>query len=607
MTRRNPKETPMPDSHTITTTITGATTVIAWAALTPSPLNSRRAFPADAIAELAQSIGTHGLLQNLVVRRIPGSQPGAGGDGPAGDIKYEILAGERRWRAVKHLIDSGAADPADGLPVNVVDADDLAALEIILIENSQRTDLHPLEEGATYLAIAARGGAAADIAARIGKTTRHVELRIQIARDLVPEAQEKFRAGEIILAQARALAAAPAARQTAILEKMAKETWRDWDAADVKNALTDGLPRTSWALFDRALYDGAIVADPDDPKVEYFADTRQFTRLNMKVVNARKAKLESQWAWVTVTRGWFAAWNYDESKDKTKAGAVLAISKEWKITVHAGLVKKAGRGTGREGKPSPEAVAAKKAAPLISDDHFHHAARRKAHALETAIAKDTRLCKALFVVAVVNRNGYALGLEVGAAYGARPAPAVAALLKPWQSAKPVAATLKAVLALSPAKLDALFGAAMAASLDWDDDIGAALAGLAGVAGKEAAHGLALAAADLDGLSPAVLAVVYKSVTGWEPTSINKLPADILARAKKDYVLPTLRFVPPADAVKALTPKPEKPAGEGKANKAEKPAGEAKAKAEKPAAKKAAPKKPAKKAPAKKIVKRGVKK
>src|SRR5690606_20388824 len=100
--------------------------------LSPNPYQPRRHFDEDAIADLVASIKGHGVLQPLLVRRKPGASD-----------RYEIIAGERRWRAAQkarlHVV-----------PVVVRDFTDRDALEVAIIENIQRQDLTPIEEARGY-------------------------------------------------------------------------------------------------------------------------------------------------------------------------------------------------------------------------------------------------------------------------------------------------------------------------------------------------------------------------------------------------------------------------------------------------------------------------
>ena len=100
--------------------------------LRPNPRNPRRRFNEEELAELAASVGEKGILQPILVRGVSGK---------AGH--FEIVAGERRWRAAQK---AGLRD----VPVLLMDIGDREALEIAIVENVQRADLNPLEESAGY-------------------------------------------------------------------------------------------------------------------------------------------------------------------------------------------------------------------------------------------------------------------------------------------------------------------------------------------------------------------------------------------------------------------------------------------------------------------------
>src|SRR5437762_10759687 len=99
------------------------------AMVVPSPLQPRKNLGGEALAELVESIRQHGIIQPLVVRNVGG--------------KYELIAGERRWRAAQ---EAGLAQ----VPIIVRTATDLEVLELSLIENLQRADLNPIEEAQAY-------------------------------------------------------------------------------------------------------------------------------------------------------------------------------------------------------------------------------------------------------------------------------------------------------------------------------------------------------------------------------------------------------------------------------------------------------------------------
>ena len=96
----------------------------------PNPLQPRKQFDEQELAQLADSIATHGMIQPLTVRKLEGDF-------------YQIIAGERRWRAARQ---AGLKE----VPVRILQADDQTVAELALIENLQRQDLNPLEEALGY-------------------------------------------------------------------------------------------------------------------------------------------------------------------------------------------------------------------------------------------------------------------------------------------------------------------------------------------------------------------------------------------------------------------------------------------------------------------------
>jgi len=131
----------------------------------PNPRNPRRQFGEAELTDLAQSIREHGIVQPVVVRHVL-DEPGV----------YEIIAGERRWRAAQR---AGITD----IPILVRDVSDRTALELAIIENVQRTDLNPLEEAAGYQQlIDEHNYTQADLAQVIGKSRSHVANTLRLLR-----------------------------------------------------------------------------------------------------------------------------------------------------------------------------------------------------------------------------------------------------------------------------------------------------------------------------------------------------------------------------------------------------------------------------------------
>jgi ParB family chromosome partitioning protein len=127
----------------------------------PNPSQPRMTFHQETINELAASIREHGVLQPILVR-------------PAGDT-YEIIAGERRWRASK-------VAGKETIPAIVERFDDATALEIALIENLQREDLSPLDEAVIYKKMTGElGYSIRQLAGKLGKDKGYVENRLRLA------------------------------------------------------------------------------------------------------------------------------------------------------------------------------------------------------------------------------------------------------------------------------------------------------------------------------------------------------------------------------------------------------------------------------------------
>lgn len=167
------------------TTATLGYQVLPLGELHESKQNPRRHFNADALAELAASIRTKGVLTPLLVR------PNAAG--------YEIAAGHRRYRAAKLA-------GVDAVPIIVQELTDVEFLEILTIENLQREDVHPLEEAAGYQQLLDKGGYdVARIAERVGKSIKYVYDRMKLL-SLTKDAQQLFLEDKITAGHAILLA-----------------------------------------------------------------------------------------------------------------------------------------------------------------------------------------------------------------------------------------------------------------------------------------------------------------------------------------------------------------------------------------------------------------
>ncbi|WP_234197100.1 ParB/RepB/Spo0J family partition protein [Pseudacidovorax sp. NFM-22] len=183
-------------------------------ALVASRTNPRKRFDAAFMEELASSIRAHGVAQPLLARPLPGERlqetyTDRRADAPR--PTHEIVAGERRWRACEMA-------GVHQIPVLVRDLTDAAVLELQLVENLQRADLHPMEEAEGYQKLMTDlGMAAEDIAARIGKGTTYVYNTLKLIA-LVDAAREAFYAGELTRSTAGLLATLPSHLQPEALK-----------------------------------------------------------------------------------------------------------------------------------------------------------------------------------------------------------------------------------------------------------------------------------------------------------------------------------------------------------------------------------------------------
>src|SRR5271154_4280915 len=165
--------------------------------LRPNPRNPRKRFDDMELDELAASIKERGVIQPVVVRPIP----------RVADA-YEIIAGERRWRAAQR---AGRHD----IPVIIIEAGDREALEIAIVENVQRADLNALEEAAGYAQLAADYGYSHnDIARIIGKSRSHIANTLRLLK-LPDFARSLLASGQISAGHRRALLAGARPHPTA--------------------------------------------------------------------------------------------------------------------------------------------------------------------------------------------------------------------------------------------------------------------------------------------------------------------------------------------------------------------------------------------------------
>lgn len=171
----------------------------------PCPFQPRKDFPEEAIRELADSIKEQGIVQPLIVRPSPNG--------------YELIAGERRWRAAQSL---GLAD----VPVIVREADDRTVLELALIENLQRENLNPIEEALGYAQLIEQFQLRQEEAAsKVGKSRTSVANALRLLK-LAPEIQRFVRDGRLSVGHAKViLGLEDPSKQKSAATRVMKEGW----------------------------------------------------------------------------------------------------------------------------------------------------------------------------------------------------------------------------------------------------------------------------------------------------------------------------------------------------------------------------------------------
>ena len=153
----------------------------------------RKQFDPDALADLADSIREHGIIQPLTVRRLASGY-------------YQIIAGERRWRAARL---AGLTE----VPAVIIEADDRTAMELAMIENLQREDLNPMEEAEGYKALVEGYGMTQEQAAqRVGKSRSAVANAMRLL-SLTPAVRQLVESGQLSAGHGRTLLPLPPALQ----------------------------------------------------------------------------------------------------------------------------------------------------------------------------------------------------------------------------------------------------------------------------------------------------------------------------------------------------------------------------------------------------------
>ncbi|EOU4020335.1 ParB/RepB/Spo0J family partition protein [Salmonella enterica] len=221
------------------------TEYVSLAELVKSPLNVRTIpYPVDSVRGLADSIGSLGLLQNLIVHTLA-------------DGKFGVAAGGRRLTAMQLLAQEGRLAGDHAVMVKRV-SEDIAALASVA-ENEQRAAMHPAEQIAAFRTLAAQGKTPAQTGDALGFGSRHVQRMLKLA-NLAPSLMDKLAQGELSVEQCQALCLEDDhARQVEVFESV-KAGWPNAPAHLIKRAITETEMRTDspkFCFIGREAYEAA--------------------------------------------------------------------------------------------------------------------------------------------------------------------------------------------------------------------------------------------------------------------------------------------------------------------------------------------------------------
>lgn len=261
-------------------------------------INARSTGGKDGLDELAASILSEGLIQPLAVRPADG-----GGD------RYEIIDGRRRWQALSKLVKDGRRKKGDAVPCNVLNVDDIQALQSSLAANVVRLPMHPVDQHEVFAGLVEKGRTPADLAASFGLAERTVKQHLALGR-LAPEVRKAWRDGTLDAVTAQAFAIHPDAKvQAATLAKLKASAHRGTGVQvwDVRRELSDTRQLSSQsdelALVGEKAYiaAGGVIDDDLFRDARYIADVPLVKKLARDIMLAKRDELrKAGWAWAEI-------------------------------------------------------------------------------------------------------------------------------------------------------------------------------------------------------------------------------------------------------------------------------------------------------------------
>ena len=350
------------------------------AQIQPSVLNPRKFFNDETIEELAQSIKTDGLLQNLIVLKPKGKAK-----------KHNLIAGERRFRAISHLIEKGELDK--DFPVRVEIKEGLTndeALRIATVENVQRENLSPLEE-AEALSVLVKDGAEMDtIIAQTGLSLTTIRRRLMLL-SLAEDAKTALQEQKITLAQAEALAIGSKEAQNDVLDDIINGYCTSTD--EIRETLVGNLPTLSMAKFPKEQYTGTFTQDLlAEEDATYFDDVDQFSELQKQAAENLVAEYAQTHDWAELEEGYsFSRYRFNQAEEGEKGGVIVFLSNAGEITVYEGLVKT------KAAASTTKALTATKEKDFYPTPLRRYIGMHKSLAVQAAILGNPRKAKELVV------------------------------------------------------------------------------------------------------------------------------------------------------------------------------------------------------------------
>lgn len=352
--------------------------------------NPRKKFDEEALNGLAASIRQDGLLQNLVVTPVKGKKN-----------KFRIIAGERRYRALKILAGQGVIANDYDVPVDIrADLSKDETLRLATVENVQRENLSPLEEARAFAKLIRKGDSLAEIAAQTGLTERTIKRRCAL-NGLCDEARDALNENRLSLAQAEALSIGSMEAQQKIVENLCKG-W-DYTPDEIREGFTDDLPSVAMAVFPLSEYKGGFFTDLfADVETTYFEDAEQFMELQRRGVAALKDYFYASTPakWVDIAEDYaLRTWKYEDAAEGEPYGVVINLSPHGEVEYREYLSRP------DIDEQTKEALSEKpkKDKPPYGKPQIGYIAHHKSMAVQAALLSDERKIRELAALDTLRR------------------------------------------------------------------------------------------------------------------------------------------------------------------------------------------------------------